>query len=42
MSTDYVTDGHVARGVERKWGRRGKIIGLVALEGCPDEMDDQA
>jgi hypothetical protein len=27
-------------GVERKWGRRGNIAGLLAKEGYPDEMDD--
>src|ERR1700679_1574419 len=26
--------------VERKWGRRGKILGRLALEGRPNEMDD--
>jgi hypothetical protein len=27
-------------GVERKWGHKGKIVGKLALEGHPNEMDD--
>jgi hypothetical protein len=29
-------------GVERKWGHRGNIVDLSAMEGSSDEMDDPA
>lgn len=30
----------IGEGVERKWGRRGRISGLTGIVGDTNEMDD--